>query len=113
MTSLSPGPGALRSIWAYGLQDGSFGLLPLSPTDGPGAVEPLSATNHPGPVTSLCWLHGLSSSSDTKPHEVVAETIESKGIETSEAGEKENAGKSDKFQKGRAKKSGSEKKKII
>lgn len=70
MTSLAAGPAA--GAWAYGLQDGSFGALPINMTDGPGNVEVLSQRNHPGPVTTLCWLQvataaALPSFSPTPP----------------------------------------------
>lgn len=57
MTSIAPGP-AGSNAWAYGLQDGSFGLMPINANDGPGSVVPLSTTSHRGPVTAVCWMGG-------------------------------------------------------
>jgi len=47
-------------LWGFGLQDGGYGVLPISSSEGPGEVELLSAAKqHPGPVTSVCLLHAL------------------------------------------------------
>eukprot|EP00434_Breviolum_minutum_P023911 symbB.v1.2.021101.t1/scaffold1717.1/size104954/4 len=53
VTSLAP---AGRGVWGYGLQDGSFGVLPVNSSEGPGPAEPLCTRSHPAPVTAVCWI---------------------------------------------------------
>eukprot|EP00435_Cladocopium_sp_Y103_P016846 s2347_g4.t1 len=55
VTSLAPATGT--GVWGYGLQDGSFGVLAVNSSEGPGPAEPLCSRSHPAPVTSVCWLH--------------------------------------------------------
>ncbi|CAK0813147.1 unnamed protein product, partial [Prorocentrum cordatum] len=54
ITSLAPAPSP--GIWAYGQQDGGFGMVPVSATDGPGKAEPLSSRSHPSGVSQVCWV---------------------------------------------------------
>ncbi|CAJ1407531.1 unnamed protein product [Effrenium voratum] len=45
-----------RGAWGYGLQDGSFGVLAVNASDGPGPAEPLCTRSHPSPVSDVCWM---------------------------------------------------------
>ncbi|CAE8620382.1 unnamed protein product, partial [Polarella glacialis] len=92
-TSLACLPG--RGVWAYGLQDGSFGAIAANSADGPGPVETLCSRNHPGAVTSVCWLKlSPQVNGDTAP---TADTpvLESDVVEGAEAStaSKKGAGK--------------------
>eukprot|EP00927_Polykrikos_kofoidii_P059602 TRINITY_DN54748_c0_g1_i1.p1 TRINITY_DN54748_c0_g1~~TRINITY_DN54748_c0_g1_i1.p1 ORF type:complete len:1827 (-),score=255.23 TRINITY_DN54748_c0_g1_i1:83-5563(-) len=96
ITSLALGPSnnstatSGGSIWAYGLQDGGFGLLPINTIDGPGTAEPVSCRSHTHAVTSLCWLRAPQ----TPPTVATSSSQEADGADASKqtAGDEVSSG---------------------